>query len=147
MLQQNDKSDNFFYYIFYFYVVHVSKGAATMPKTRKTKGIYRRGKVYWITYMGLDGKQKYESTGSDLKADAELLLAQRRLDVDQGKEPVTRRRTRNYTFQELAEKYLFVCGKSERHRVKESVCPGAMPVFRAGQTVSFQPCAFGRLAI
>jgi len=41
-----------------------------MPKTRKTKGIYRRGKVYWITFMGLDGKQKYESTGSDLKADA-----------------------------------------------------------------------------
>jgi integrase len=77
-----------------------------MPKTRKTKGIYRRGKVYWITFMGLDGKQKHESTGSDLKADAELVLAQRRLDVDQGKEPVTRRRSRNYTFQELADKYL-----------------------------------------
>ena len=76
-----------------------------MPKIRKTKGIYRRGRIYWITYMGLDGKQKYESTGSDLKADAELLLAQRRLDVDQGKEPVTRRRDRNFTFSQLAEKY------------------------------------------
>lgn len=76
-----------------------------MPRTRKTKGIYRRGKVYWITFMGLDGKQKYESTGSDLKADAELLLAQRRLDVDQGKEPVTRHRDRNFTFKQLAEKY------------------------------------------
>lgn len=76
-----------------------------MPKIRKTKGIYRRGRVYWITYMGLDGKQKYESTGSDLKADAELLLAQRRIDVDQGKEPVTRRRDRNHTFNDLADKY------------------------------------------
>jgi len=95
-----------------------------MPKTRNTKGIYRRGKVYWITYMGLDGKQKYESTGSDLKADAELLLAQRRLDVDQGKEPVTRRRDRNYTFQQLADKYLeFVVNqkavKSKRVFVRE----------------------------
>jgi integrase len=61
--------------------------------------------VYWITYMGLDGKQKYESTGSELKADAELLLAQRRVEIDQGKEPVTRRRDRNYTFCQLAEKY------------------------------------------
>lgn len=76
-----------------------------MPKIRKTKGIYRRGQVYWITYMGLDGKQKYESTGSVLKADAELLLAQRRIEIDQGKEPVTRRRDRNYTFSQLAEKY------------------------------------------
>jgi integrase len=76
-----------------------------MSKIRKTKGIYRRGRVYWITYMGLDGKQKYESTGSDLKADAELILAQRRVDVDQGKEPVTRRRDRNHTFNQLADKY------------------------------------------
>lgn len=76
-----------------------------MPKIRKTKGIYRRGRVYWITFMGLDGKQKYESTGSDLKADAELLLAQRRVDIDQGKEPVTHRRDRNHTFSQLADKY------------------------------------------
>lgn len=91
-----------------------------MPKTRKTKGIYRRGKVYWITFMGLDGKQKYESTGSDLKADAELLLAQRRLDVDQGKEPVTRRRSRNYTFQELAEKYLPFVANQKAFRSKQT---------------------------
>jgi integrase len=76
-----------------------------MPKIRKTKGIYRRGRIYWITYMGVDGKQKYESTGSDLKAEADLLLAQRRIDVDQGKETITRRRDRNYTFSQLAEKY------------------------------------------
>lgn len=76
-----------------------------MPKIRQTKGIYRRGRVYWITYMGVDGKQKYESTGSDLKANAELLLAQRRLDVDAGKEPETSRRKNNFTFSELAERY------------------------------------------
>ncbi len=97
-----------------------------MPKTRKTKGIYRRGRVYWITYMGLDGKQKHESTGSDLKADAELILAQRRLEVDQGKEPATRRRDRNYTFQQLADRYLpFIANqkgaKIKRVRITELV--------------------------
>ncbi|MDU0458529.1 MAG: site-specific integrase [Geobacteraceae bacterium] len=90
-----------------------------MPKIRKTKGIYRRGRVYWITFMGLDGKQKYESTGSDLKADAELLLAQRRLDIDQGKEPVTRRRDRNYTFSHLAEKYLPFVQNQKAYSIKK----------------------------
>ena len=38
-----------------------------MPKLRPTKGVYRRGKVYWITYQGLDGKQRFESSRSTLK--------------------------------------------------------------------------------
>jgi len=90
-----------------------------MPKIRKTKGIYRRGRVYWITYMGLDGKQKYESTGSDLKADAELLLAQRRVDIDQGKEPVTLRRDRNYTFSQLADKYKAFIANQKGSKTKD----------------------------
>ena len=77
-----------------------------MPKIRKTKGIWKRGRLYWVTYMGVDGKQKFESTGSTLKADADLILAQRRLDVDQGKTPISSRRDRNFTFSQLAEKYL-----------------------------------------
>lgn len=40
-----------------------------------------------------------------MKADAELLLAQRRIDIDQGKEVAVRRRDRNHTFSQLAEKY------------------------------------------
>lgn len=90
-----------------------------MPKIRKTKGIYRRGRVYWITYMGLDGKQKYESTGSILKTDAELLLAQRRVDIDQGKESVTRRRDRNHTFSQLAEKYLPFVQNQKAYSIKK----------------------------
>jgi len=65
------------------------KGVLRHAENQKNKGDIPQGKIYWITYMGLDGKQKFESTGSDLKADAELVLAQRRLDVDQGKEPMT----------------------------------------------------------
>jgi integrase len=95
------------------------KEVLIMPKIRKTKGIYRRGRIYWVTYMGLDGKQKYESTGSDLKADAELVLAQRRLDVDQGKEPVSRRRDRNYTIGDLAEKYLPFVQNQKAYAIKK----------------------------
>jgi len=90
-----------------------------MPKIRKTKGIYRRGRVYWVTYMGVDGKQKFESTGSTLKADADLILAQRRLDVDQGKAPISNRRDRNFTFSDLADEYkkVIVNQKSSRSKL------------------------------
>lgn len=90
-----------------------------MPKIRKTKGVYRRGRIYWITYMGTDGKQKYESTGSDLKAEADLLLAQRRIDVDQGKETITRRRDRNRTFSQLSEKYLPFVQNQKAYAIKK----------------------------
>lgn len=90
-----------------------------MPKITKSKGIYRRGRVYWITFMGLDGKQRYESTGSTLKADAVLLLSQRRIDVDEGKETVTRRRDRNHTFKDLAEKYLPFVQNQKAYAIKK----------------------------
>ena len=40
----------------------------------KGKGIYKRGKVYWIAYAGLDGKVIRESSKSDKFKDAETLL-------------------------------------------------------------------------
>ena len=78
-----------------------------MAKAKNSKGIYRRGRIWWINYMGLDGKQHLESSGSALKADAEYLLACRRKAVAEGTAPpVTSRRTMNTTFSELAERYL-----------------------------------------
>lgn len=73
----------------------------------KAKGIFKRGRIYWITYTGVDGRQKWESTGSTLKADAEYLLACRKKAVAEGTAPaVTSKRLRSYTFAELAERYL-----------------------------------------
>jgi len=78
-----------------------------MAKAKNSKGIYRRGRIWWINYMGLDGKQHLESSGSALKADAEYLLACRRKAVAEGTAPpVTSRRTMNTTFAELADRYL-----------------------------------------
>ncbi|WP_305044511.1 tyrosine-type recombinase/integrase [Geoalkalibacter sp.] len=84
-----------------------------MSKAKNSKGIYRRGKVWWITYQGLDGKQHFESSGSQLKADAEYLLACRRKAIGEGTAPpVTGRRAMNTTFAELADRYLeFVAGQ------------------------------------
>ncbi len=56
------------------------------------KNIFKRGKVYWIRYTGLDGKQKRESVNKALGRDAgfkdaELLLADRIKTIGEGKEP------------------------------------------------------------
>jgi hypothetical protein len=42
------------------------------------KGIYKRGNVYWIRYVGLDGRIVFESSGSDKFRNAEALPIQRR---------------------------------------------------------------------
>lgn len=69
------------------------------------KGIYKRGRIWWITYIGIDGKQYFESSKSSLRADAEYILACRRKDIGEGKEPVITR-IPNYSLSQLSEKYL-----------------------------------------
>jgi len=86
------------------------------------KGIYKRGRIWWITYIGLDGKQYFESSKSNLKADAEYMLACKRKDIGEGKEPFVKR-IKDHTFFELTEKYLdFVkiqrCYKSKKGYIK-----------------------------
>ena len=84
-----------------------------MSRAKNSKGIYRRGRVWWITYQGLDGKQHFESSGSALKADAEYLLACRKKAIAEGTAPpITSRRVQKTTFNELAERYLeFIQGQ------------------------------------
>jgi integrase len=71
----------------------------------KTKGIYRRGNVYWIRYAGLDGKIIRESSHSDKFKEADNLLIQRRNEIKNGEQPEIRRRIANHTFSELAGEY------------------------------------------
>lgn len=83
-----------------------------------SKGAYRRGKVWWITYQGPDGRQRWESSKSNLKADAEYLLACRRKDIAEGKEPLIKR-IPNYTFSQLAERYLGFVKNQKSYRTKK----------------------------
>ena len=75
-------------------------------QAKNSKGIYLRGKTWWITYAGADGKQKFESSGSRLKADAKYLLTKRHKEIAEGLSPLnTTHRAKNATLAELAEKY------------------------------------------
>jgi integrase len=88
---------------------------------RKATGIYQRGKTWWITYMGIDGQQQWESSGSKLKADADYLLACRKKEIAEGLVPVTSNRKKfKTTFNELAEKYLEYCKPQKDYKGKVS---------------------------
>jgi integrase len=71
----------------------------------RTKGIYRRGKIYWIRYAGLDGRIVFESSHSEKFRDAEILLTKRRRSIDEGKQPEPIKKIGNHTFNELVEEY------------------------------------------
>jgi len=84
----------------------------------KHRGIFLRNRTYWIRYAGLDGKMIYESSRSTKFKDAETLLIQRKQTIKEGKQPETKS-IGNYTFSELAEKYLsWVQGRQRAYRTK-----------------------------
>ena len=68
------------------------------------KGIYKRGKVYWIRFAGLDGKIVYESSGSEKFREAETLLIKRKQAIKEGKQPEVKR-IKNHSFNELVNEY------------------------------------------
>ncbi len=69
------------------------------------KGIYKRGKTYWIRYAGSDGRIIYESTKSTKFKVAEILLLKRKETVAEGLKPEIKK-IPNYSFKQLIEKYL-----------------------------------------
>lgn len=80
---------------------------------RKAKGIYRRGSIYWITYVDAIGNQQWKSTRSTNKTEAEYILNKALADVKEGKEPgileQIKRRAAKHTFNALCEKYREYC--------------------------------------
>jgi integrase len=95
-----------------------------MPRKRKRKnkhkGIYQRkeGGIYWIRYAGLDGKIKYESTGSTKFEDAQDLLLKRKYAIKDGKQPELKK-IANYTFNELVGKYQdWINGRQRSAKIK-----------------------------
>ena len=70
-----------------------------------SKGIYKRGNIYWIRYAGLDQRIVRESSGSSKFRDAEALLIKRRQSIKEGKQPEVKR-IANHSFHELAKEYV-----------------------------------------
>lgn len=92
-----------------------------MAKAKNSKGIYRRGRLWWITYQGIDGQQKFESSGSALKADAEYLLSCRRKEIAEGTPPaLTSHKAKNTTFGTLADEYLILIQSQKAAATKKA---------------------------
>jgi len=51
----------------------------------KAKGLYRRGKIWWIRYARPDGRIRCESTETTSLKEAEYILACRRKEVREAK--------------------------------------------------------------
>jgi len=91
-------------------------------------GIYKRGNIWWIRYTGIDGLQKRERSGNKFQ-DASLLLAQRKNDIRQNKEPEIKS-IPNHLFPELTEKYLdWIAGRQASAKVKGYVIGQLKEIF------------------
>lgn len=76
---------------------------------RRTRGLYRRGNVWWISYILPDGennKTVRESAHTSNMKEAEELLSKRRQAAKDGKNPEPAKPTRSHTFNELVVEYL-----------------------------------------
>ncbi len=72
----------------------------------KLRGLYRRGRVWWLMYAGLDGRMRYESARTTSQKEAEYLLTCRKKEVREGILPEVQKVAKNITFKELAGEYL-----------------------------------------
>jgi len=104
---------------------------------RKTKGIFKRGRIYWITYTGIDTLQKWESSKSIDRKDAEYLLSCRRKEVAEGITPVITKRNQNFTFNDLAEKYCPFVQNQRSYKTKKNFIDNLKKEFGALRLQSF----------
>jgi integrase len=95
----------------------------------KTKGIYKRGNIYWIRYAGPDGKTRFESSRSTAFKDAQALLIKRKKQVQDGKDPIPMKRISNHSFTELAEYYKRWAERQKSFRSKKGFVHQLVEVF------------------
>jgi integrase len=75
---------------------------------RSTKGLYKRGNVWWITYFDALGHQRFESSKSSNKRDAEKRLVDRRKEAHEGLLPAPP--IKPLSLEELRQRYLSFVG-------------------------------------
>src|SRR5512145_2922271 len=71
---------------------------------RSTKGLYKRGNVWWMTYFDALGHQRFESSKSLNKRDAEKRLVDRRKEAQEGLLPAPP--IKPFALDDLKERYL-----------------------------------------
>ncbi|HEV8328464.1 MAG TPA: tyrosine-type recombinase/integrase, partial [Nitrospiraceae bacterium] len=75
---------------------------------RSTKGLYKRGHVWWITYFDALSHQRFESSKSSNKRDAEKRLVDRRKEAHEGLLPAPP--IKPLSLEELRQRYLSFVG-------------------------------------
>ena len=69
------------------------------------QGLYKRGSVWWIRYTGPDGRQRFETSRSTSRKDADTLLILRKKQVMEGINPHAEHKLKSYLFTGLADQY------------------------------------------
>jgi len=87
----------------------------------KTKGLYKRGNVWWLRYAGPDGKILYESAKTSSRREAEALLVRRKKEVQEGRDPTLVRKIKHHTFGELRDQYLVWIQRQKSYEIKKGV--------------------------
>ncbi|GJL56901.1 MAG: integrase [Nitrospirales bacterium] len=83
---------------------------------RSTKGLYKRGNVWWMTYRDALGVQQFESCKTRNKAEAEKRLIHRRKETIEGISPVAP--IKPVALETLFEEYLKFVGNQRGVRTK-----------------------------
>jgi integrase len=77
-----------------------------------TGAIYKRNSIWWIAYRGIDGKQTCESSGSETRDDARLMLQKKLAEVTTGKP--TGKNVEKTSLEELIA--MFLADRKKNHR-------------------------------
>jgi integrase len=83
-----------------------------------SKGLYKRWNVWWICYVGVDGRTRRETSGTTNYREAQALLIKRKLSVLEGKEPEVKL-IKNHCFFELKEEYLKWSERQKSYKSKK----------------------------
>ncbi len=88
--------------------------------SKRIRGVYKRGEIYWIRFTDTNGKEVRESTHSRNKKDAEKLRAKRLTEVMEGKNHPSESSVNPLSFSQLAERYLEYCSHTPSYALKKS---------------------------
>jgi integrase len=88
---------------------------------KRMRGLYKRGNVWWCSYLSASGRMVRESTTQTDYNKAVEFLVKRRTEVAAGKAPEESKIIAGRTFGELAEHYLTWCERQKGYIAKERV--------------------------
>ncbi len=92
--------------------------------------IERRGNIWWICYVGLDGRKIRDSSESDKFQDAKTMLTGRKHSIEIERKQPDRKKIQNFTFAQLAEEYMtWVTGRQNSAKVKGYIIGQLVQVF------------------